>query len=383
MSAVTPIPSVLSPSNSASQRKLLIWTVIPTHHQSHFFAAIRAANVDLVVHYFGAMAKARVLLGWKAPPLAEGERRVPPNLSSLKLCADWQERVHIVPGYNKPFLLRLARLLSARAIPWFHWSEPSGRSRHSWLTYPIKRYYGYLVDRHAVGALAIGDMAARSFMTWGVRASRIRFLPYAIAAPHINTRSEPVPDSGAVSTLRTPRFLFLGALCHRKACDVLLRAFYRVVSQFPDARLDLVGHDHSNGGYQRLAVELGIAKQMRILPSVPADEIGEVIAAHDVLVLPSRFDGWGMVLNEAAALGRPIISTEKCGAAHHLLLPGRNGFRIPAEDAPALAEAMLEYCRAPHLIHAHGKVSKEVFLEFTPERNAQRLIEALSTQLPT
>jgi len=361
---------------SNSPLKLLIWTVIPTHHQSAFFAAIRALDVDLVVHYYRRIMPDRVLLGWREPALAPGERHVRPSMGSLRMCPDWRDRIHILPGYNMPFLLLLPPWLSANRVTWLHWSEPSRRTLKSYFTYPVKRYYGALVNRFAAGALAMGEMAAHSFVEWGIRPAKIRFLPYAVSAPALSpAHVAPAPAGEAL------RFLFLGALCHRKAVDVLLRAFGTVLAECPSARLDLIGHDHSNGAYHRLANELNVARAVRIAPSVPAEQVGAFIAGCDVFVLPSRFDGWGMVVNEAAALGKPIISTDACGAARHLVLPGRNGFRVPAGNEAALAQAMLEYCRNPLLLTSHGRESKLLFRDFTPERNAQRLLEAIDSLL--
>jgi len=109
------------------------------------------------------------------------------------------------------------------------------------------------------------------------------------------------------------------------------------------------------------------------------------LSCCQVFVLPSRFDGWGMVLNEAASLGKALISTEKCGAAHHLIRQRENGFRIPAGDVEALSEAMIRYVIDPELVKRHGKRSTELFAECTPEENAlnfQKILEEWTESCP-
>jgi glycosyltransferase involved in cell wall biosynthesis len=96
-----------------------------------------------------------------------------------------------------------------------------------------------------------------------------------------------------------------------------------------------------------------------------------------VLILPSRHDGWGFVLNEAASLGKALIASDGCGAAHHLIEHEVNGYRFPVGDRGALSLAMLAYCRNRGLERRHGAESLRIFEDFTPERNAQRLEEAL------
>jgi len=110
---------------------------------------------------------------------------------------------------------------------------------------------------------------------------------------------------------------------------------------------------------------------------VPANEVGNVIARSDVLILPARHDGWGVVLNEAASAGKAIIASSATGAAHHLVVPGMNGFRFTAGRVDELAETMQRYCEDPWLARDHGLASARLFQEFTPARNAERFVEAV------
>jgi glycosyltransferase involved in cell wall biosynthesis len=356
--------------------RLLIWSSIPTHHQSAFFAALRERNIDLIVNYLQQVDAGRLRLGWSAPPaLPAGEHYVPQPMRALDRGGDWRERIHIVPGYNRVFLLRLALLLSRERIPWLHWSEHSQPRPRADLTMGLKRAYGLLVSRHSLGALAIGELARQEFIRWGIPAGKIRFLPYAVAGfGAIGAASDaPTSPGGAV------RFLFLGSLYPIKGIDLLLAAFRDVLGRSPGARLELAGHDRSNGRYARDAAHLGIGHAVRFTGAVEATRVGVVLQRCDVLILPSRHDGWGVVLNEAASMGKAIIASDACGAAYHLLAPQVNGWRFPSGDAASLARAMAAYCDEPQLAARHGAESLRIFADFTPERNAQRLEEALDS----
>jgi glycosyltransferase involved in cell wall biosynthesis len=355
--------------------RLLIWTSIPTHHQSSFFEALRSRGVDLVVHYLQHVGAGRLSMGWDAhQDLPAGERYAGPSLRSLTLCADWRERIHIIPGYSRPFLLQLACFLSSRGVPWLHWGEHSWRRSRAHLTFSIKWLYGHLARYRALGALAIGDLARDELVRWGVPASRIRFLPYAVPRVTMPGGLEPaeIPMEG-------PRFLFLGQLCARKGIDLLLHAMRDVLAAQPNARLELAGRDEPGGLYERMAESLEITHAIRFSGVVSAGQIGTVLQRSDVLILPSRHDGWGVVLNEAASVGRALIASDACGAAHHLIEPEVNGYRFPTGDRFALANAMLQYCRNPGLPRRHGAESLRLFEEFTPERNARRLEEAIES----
>jgi glycosyltransferase involved in cell wall biosynthesis len=351
--------------------KLLIWTSIPTHHQSAFFAALRDQGIDVVVHYYHRLPPSRLHLGWSAPStLPRGERYVAAAATSLSLCPDWRERIHVLPGYARTFSLALALRLSVQCVPWVHWSEPSNPTNNwQWAKDVVRSLYAWMINRRALGALAMGEMAQHDFLRWGVYPDRIRVVPYSIppvTAPAVTTRK----GAGAI------RFLFLGERCERKGVDVLLQAFAEVQKRSQAAELILVGHDASGGYYERLAAELRLSAAT-FCSSVPADDVGAVIAGCDVLVLPSRFDGWGMVLSEGASMQRALIASDACGAAYHVIEDGVAGFRVPAGDAGALARAMTVYCQSPTLVKEHGAASRALFEGLLPSVNALRMRRAI------
>jgi len=354
--------------------RLLIWSSIPTHHQSAFLRELRATGIDLVVHYYRRVTADRLQMGWQAHDvLPTGERYVPETLASLEQCPDWRDRLHIVPGYGCAFLLKLVWHLCQQEALWLHWSEHSHSSLRSTVTFAVKRVYGELVRRHAMGALAIGELARREFIRWGIPSDMIRFLPYAVEGfPEL---AGDYPERSA----ETPQFLFLGTLYPTKGIDILLNAMSRVLDEHPRARLTLIGNDLSRGRYRRQAEQLSISSALNFAGPVEAGSVGMALRRCDVLILSSRHDGWGVVLNEGASVGRALIATTACGAAHHLIEPGVNGFRVEANDARALADAMSEYCRDTELARQHGRESRRLFENFTPARNAQRFLDALQS----
>jgi glycosyltransferase involved in cell wall biosynthesis len=352
--------------------RLVIWTSIPTHHHSAFFAALRESGVHLKVCYFKQVTDDRLKLGWQVPEeLPAGECYVEPGPAALHLVDEWSDHVHIVPGANTGFLLRLCVRLSMREVPWLHWSEP-GRPRRPWGAKAVlRRAYATIVNEFSVGALAMGDLARKDFERWGIDPALIRFLPYSVAPLEAPTTGRAVTSGG------TLRFMQVGALCPRKGVDVLLEAFAAVHGGHPHVRLELVGYDQAGGTYQELARRLGVQDVVTFTSSVPSYRVAEAMARADILTLVSRFDGWGVVLNEAASLGKALISTQATGAAHHLIRTGENGYVVPPGDPRTLTLVMETYCREPQLAERHGRRSREIFADFTPTANVQRLRTAL------
>jgi glycosyltransferase involved in cell wall biosynthesis len=130
---------------------------------------------------------------------------------------------------------------------------------------------------------------------------------------------------------------------------------------------------------EKLAARLGVADRVLFRGVVPNAEIGSVMACCDVAVLPSRYDGWGVVLNEAASAGLALIASDGVGAAWHLVEPGVNGFRVARGSVRSLAAAMRVYVETPGLASEHGKRSLLRFEEFLPERNVERFVTTIDS----
>lgn len=356
-----------------ASNKLLIWMNMPSHHQSAFFQALRDAGVDLVVRYYSKVYQKRLNLGWEhTAHLFPGEQYVRADLSALSSCIDWRQRTHIIPGYGHKFLRQLVKKFSRNNVPWVHWSEPSHPGLSWWLSYPRKRLHARLVNGHAVVALAIGDLAYRDFVRWGINRNKIDFLPYAVdGLLDTGDRDETLFKFCQRFEII---FLYVGTLCHRKGTDLLIRAFGQLVRRFPSVGLALVGKNTGKQDYRFLAKRYVPAKNIHFHGPVLSSRVTSVYSTGSVVILPSRFDGWGMALNEAASLGKALIATDRCGAAHHLIKDGENGYVISANSVVELTKKMEHYARDPFLAHTHGVRSLEIFSHFTPQKNAERLV---------
>lgn len=369
--------------------KLCVWMNIPSHHQSAFFDALDAhPGFDLQVRYTETLLEHRLAEGWGAHRGARSYEQIVADIiepvEKLATVRDWRERVHIISGNAAEDLLGI---LCDAGAKWCYWAEVPGfrlveKLRFNSVAYKLLRPLlfaakfktGRLIKRSGLAALSQGKLARQAFRYMGVPWQKIADLYYAPAA---------LPAADPCSRIETfakgrTVFLSVGALCKRKGIDLLLKAFFRLHAE--DACLVLCGIDTSNGEYEALAKRLGIDNSVLFLGAYPCERIAEVYAAADVFVLATRFDGWGAVLNEAASLGLPLISTDLCGAAWHLIEPGVGGFRVRAGCVRALQRAMRAYLDNPEWIRSHGSESLNLFVnEFGPERNADRLFEILNT----
>jgi glycosyltransferase involved in cell wall biosynthesis len=101
----------------------------------------------------------------------------------------------------------------------------------------------------------------------------------------------------------------------------------------------------------------------------------------DALILPSRDEPWGLVVNEAMTCGVPIIASDICGCVDDLVFHGRNGYIFPVNDIEKLAEAMLAIAQYGSKARAMGAASEEIIRPWMIERQAETIRMALVRML--
>lgn len=185
-------------------------------------------------------------------------------------------------------------------------------------------------------------------------------------------REPPAPTNHAIDA--SFRIIFVGSLIERKGVDVLLTAFSKLDHEKDLPKLDIVGSGPDESQLRDLAVRLGITNSVSWLGSRKIDEIPQLIATADFLVLPSRFDGWGAVVSEALMVGTPAITTDRCGAAA-AVRASRCGAVVPANDAIALCNAIrAEIARGPLTTELRSQLARWA-TAFGAEKGAAYLSE--------
>jgi glycosyltransferase involved in cell wall biosynthesis len=140
-------------------------------------------------------------------------------------------------------------------------------------------------------------------------------------------------DKVARSSADVPlRVLFVGGLSQRKGIADLFEAV-ELIS--PQVKLTAVGRKPAE---PCMALDSAL-KKYRWVESLPREKILEEMRGHDVLVFPSLFEGFGLVVTEALSQGIPVITTpHTCGP--DVLTEGEDGFIVPIRDPQAIAEKL-------------------------------------------
>jgi glycosyltransferase involved in cell wall biosynthesis len=173
-----------------------------------------------------------------------------------------------------------------------------------------------------------------------------------------------------------PTIMFCGQMIERKGVDLLLMAFGRLMEAGINARLLLVGREADLPQMMQVLSPQARA-QVEYVGFHEPEDLPQFFAQADLFVLPSRYDGWGVVVNQALGAGLPIVCSDAVGAAVDLVEAGVNGQIVPAGDAEALYGALEHYLRSPQALQAASQASLAKAKDWAPEVGAQRWLEVL------
>lgn len=353
---------------------ICIWMNISSHHQSQFFDALNNVCTEFQVYYYGKFPVSRSVMGWKSDiQLKNYEAYIEPENFELNFL-DLKDYVHILPGYGHPLLIKLRKDFSKNNIRWVHWSEKSRTGIYWYLSFFKKNLHARYINKFALGALAIGSQAKSDFINWGVKEEKIEILPYSF-----NSLNFKLPDQEILSFKKNRfAFLFVGALCKRKGVDILLEAFSNKFKGNTQWCLILVGNKSKDFNCEEIVYKLGIQGQVFFRGVISSTDIMCAYSAADVFILPSRHDGWGMVVNEAVYCNLPVIVSDAVGASEHLVQDSENGFVFKSNDPDSLAQKMVKY-KDTQLISEHKKHNSEIFSKYSSDSLSQRLIDILES----
>jgi glycosyltransferase involved in cell wall biosynthesis len=168
-------------------------------------------------------------------------------------------------------------------------------------------------------------------------------------------------------------FICVARFAAQKAHDVLLRAFAAANERDPKIRLLLVGDDPFGDGRVRAET---LARELNLIPRAIFTgirrDVPELLAASDVFVMASLWEGLGLVFLEAMAARLPVLATN-VSAVPEVVLDGVTGVLVPPSDARALAETMVALARDPRGRAAFGAAGHARVLEHF---GLERMIEA-------
>lgn len=290
-----------------------------------------------------------------------------------------QPDVVVVSGWST-FAAQAAITWSrARRIPYvIHVESHDLEPRAGWRR-AVKATIVPRILRRASSLLVVGSAARDSVIARGATPERVRVFANTVDVSTWARRADELAAKRAVGRAEAGLadddvvVLCVARLVPEKGIDTLARA----IAATGDERLVLLvaGQGPELERLLDLCSELGLRSSMG--GNFPADELAEQYVEADVFALLSRHEPWGVVVNEAAASGLPLVLSDRVGAARDLLVDGRNGFVVPADDVDATAAALKRLADDPELRRSMGTRSRELVRDWGYESSVESFVAAV------
>jgi glycosyltransferase involved in cell wall biosynthesis len=207
--------------------------------------------------------------------------------------------------------------------------------------------------------IAISDHIARFTVSRGVRhPERVRRVYHGLEPPltqaleregqRIRQELGIAPDAFLVGNV--------GRLALQKGQRHLIAAMPPLLERVPRARAIIAGSGDLEDYLRDLAEEIGVADRVHVLG--PRKDVPALMHAIDVFVMPSIWEGFGLVLLEAMAAARPIVAS-RVATIPEVVVDGETGLLVPAGDPLALAEALVQLADEPEKASRFGAAGRE------------------------
>jgi glycosyltransferase involved in cell wall biosynthesis len=242
----------------------------------------------------------------------------------------------------------------------------------------VKRAVVPRILRNAAGVLITGSLVRASMVARGADPRRMETFANTVDVEAFARRADELGERRSelrrVLGIRDEdvAVVCVARLIADKALDVLVRA---AAAAGPPVLPVLVGDGPERAQLEALAAELGV--RVVFAGAVDWQRIVEAYVASDVFALISRRETWGVVVNEAAACGLPLLLSDHVGAAHDLLRSGENGLLVPPEDVKATAAALVQLASDADLRLRFGRRSREIVADWGYENSVRGFMALL------
>ncbi len=354
--------------------KVLFLSIVPSPYQRDLFARLAARpEVDIRVVY---CERASPDSPWPEKALAPYESVLPGFYLSWggsrfivnRQLPEWENAdVIVCNGYMTLAAQRLMRKCRGRK-PVLFWGEKMIAAStgvkgavQRWLAEPLKYLNGFV----AIGQGAYADYARR------FPGKELFSVPYYCDLEAF--RVDP-PDRPRTP----PTILFCGQMIARKGLDLLVEAFARLHAEGLEAKLLLIGREEALPEILKQVPE-SVHPHIENAGFQAPEALPAFFRRADIFVLPSRYDGWGVVVNQAVGAGLPVIVSDAVGSGPDLVSDGENGFVFPSGDVGALTDRLRQFLKDPIFLAQAAQVSWRRGPDFHPCVGADKWVALLQT----
>lgn len=325
--------------------KFIFWQNVVSIHQSAFISALsRAHDVTLVAEK--DIDDSRKADGWSIPSMGDAKVVVHPDESHVTELLSQSDAEHVFSGIDAfPFLYEVFKKAVKKELRISVMMEPFNEQGLKGSIRKLK--YSVLMlkfSRHIRHFFITGTNGIRCYKKVGAPSDKLHQWGYFTAIPQCDTVN--------ATQNKKPKLIFVGQLIDRKNIELLLDIYPRI-ERFVES-FTIIGQ-----GVLREKVSMMARRYDNIVLKGAVDnkEVQNLIRENDYLILPSKFDGWGAVVNEALLNGTRVLCSENVGAS--VLLDGDSrGESFPLQ-IDSMVDVLLKWLKKTPLTAAQRQNIKD------------------------
>ena len=225
----------------------------------------------------------------------------------------------------------------------------------------LNKIFYFLINPFIDQYLAIGKKNYKYYIFNNINKKKIRFVPYVVDNNFFSS------DNFIKKTYKEINFLFVGKFHKNKGIRVLLEAFKEISSKnkkiLNKIKLKLVGHGILFNEIKKYILNEKL-KFIKLTNFQSQKKLKYIYQKTDILILPSIYEPWGLVINEALNAGNAIICSDRVGAVGDLVINNKNGFIFKSNDKKSLIESIARYLKNEKMINSHKKRGKQIINKY-------------------
>ena len=327
--------------------RIITWQPVLTDHQAYTYEEMqRQSGMPVIAMVTKLEDETRRAQGWSDTKVNNLQRCLIPNrgffFKGISTLIKNRDQVHIFgSAFGDPRLILLLWFSTMLRIECYLVSEPYSPVSFGYFTDRIFLFdriknflrpyvykgYGLLLKGRLSGVFTISDLAFSQYKKAGI--SEKKLFPFGYFIPAVTGG-----DNYEISQSKRFRIVFVGSLIPRKGLSVLIEAVLLAIEKGVDFQLDVYGPGDPSG----FAFD---DDRIFYKGLIPFGDTQIYLRGYDLFVLPSHYDGWGVVINEAIYSDVPVVCSDQVGA-RTLVETFGVGMVSKCGDVQELADVLIE-----------------------------------------
>jgi glycosyltransferase involved in cell wall biosynthesis len=290
--------------------------------------------------------------------------------------------IHVHDWLTVPAGVASKHLLRVPLVMTFHSTEsarsPSSSSPESSLVKGLEWWGSY----EASTVVAVSEWMKDQIVTqFNLPARKVVNIPNAVDTDKFNKRVNRTKARHKWSIKPGEKLITaVGRLTSQKGFDDLIRAFPIILKYAPNARLLLIGDGYMRSELQELAQYEGVASRITLAGFISDPDLIDAIKSSDVIVVPSRFEPFGIIALEAMAAGVPVV-VSRVGGLAEIVQDTVDGLEVDPNKPESIAEATVRIILDDDLAEELAAMATEKVKTYNWEYSANETVEAYKTAI--